>query len=145
MAHLRSEQQAAREESLRLGAAAEKRAAIGEWLLAAGEKKERDSMPWAVGGEWYGGEWSASAVLPGQAAGAAWCDGRLDPIALPQGCRLRVEICSPERLPCCVSEAAEAVSWGSCTSLLIPLSDRSPSLCRFSSCPQRRRSASCRR
>lgn len=30
VAHLRSEQQAAREESLRLGAAAEKRAAIGE-------------------------------------------------------------------------------------------------------------------
>ena len=40
MAHLRSEQQAAREESLRLGAAAEKRAAIGEcacvWQLGDG-------------------------------------------------------------------------------------------------------------
>ena len=39
VAHLRSEQQAAREESLRLGAAAEKRAAIGEcgwWSGGAG-------------------------------------------------------------------------------------------------------------
>lgn len=39
VAHLRSEQQAAREESLRLGAAAEKRSAIGEcrwWFDSAG-------------------------------------------------------------------------------------------------------------